>query len=65
MFFSAMKDFLEVYVCRRNAQATESPAPLCARSPLFVPGSLPVLISEFTDQYRMVNGVNAVGGRGT
>ena len=37
----------------------KSSAPLFARSPLFVPGSLPALISNFTHQYRVVNDVDA------
>lgn len=59
MFFSAMVDLPENYVCLRNVRATESLAPLRTRSPLFVLGSLTVLISEFTHQYSMVNGTNA------
>ena len=50
---------MEVYACLRKVGVKESPAPLCARSPLFVPSKSPVLISDVTHQYGVKDGVDA------
>lgn len=63
MFFSAMVVLLEFYAFLRNVEPVERTAPLCARCPPFVPGSLSVLISDFTHQHGVVNVVNAEKGR--
>ena len=45
ILFSAIVTLLEDYA---QMGTKESPAPLCARSSLFVPSRLPVLISDVT-----------------